>query len=248
MERIFLLAFVCLLVPFFACSQSQTPGVEGLIVEEYYRADKQEGALPAGSVTYRIFVDMADGYELQAVFGNEKHDLKISTTTRFFNDSLYGGTQASMVHYKRLDEGNAALDSWLTIGTGAQSLWGILLKEDAEGSSYVKNKAKLSVKDGLMNGSLPTMISFGLDLSTFDKTDTSGTFKTNNGTWAVGSKTVGPTASNTVLIAQLTTNGDLHLELNVQVRDPYGNPEVYVAKNPQRGEFQIDDFTYDSKH
>ena len=66
-------------------------GLENIIVEKYYVSNAADatgsiGTLPAGSVTYRVYVDMLPGYEFQAAYGINTHVLKISTTTSFFNN------------------------------------------------------------------------------------------------------------------------------------------------------------------
>jgi len=41
----------------------------------------------------------------------------------------------------------------------------------------------------------------------------------------------GPTESNKILIAQLTTDGKLSFEINLQIATPSGDPIKFVARN-----------------
>ena len=50
---------------------------------------------------------------------------------------------------------------------------------------------------------------------------------------------IGATGTNTVLIAQLRTIGELSFELNLQVADPDGTAIKYVARNAQPGEVEL---------
>src|SRR5436190_1343744 len=84
-------------------------GLEGIVVEKYYVSDANDttangtgGVLPVGSITYRIYVDMLPGYKFQAAYGVDvaptnvvstgDHELRIETTTLFFNNEDRGAT------------------------------------------------------------------------------------------------------------------------------------------------------------
>jgi len=64
-------------------------GLEAVIVETYYISDANDatdtdgGTLTAGSVTYRVYVDMAPNFEFQAAYGDANHEMFIETTTQF---------------------------------------------------------------------------------------------------------------------------------------------------------------------
>ena len=66
-------------------------GLEDVIIETYYvsdandRTDQLGGNLAEGSVTYRIYVDLAPNWKLQTVFGSSAHELFIATTTEFLS-------------------------------------------------------------------------------------------------------------------------------------------------------------------
>ncbi len=248
--RIFLLALCAC-----CCSQfSFAQGLEDIIVETYYVSDANDatdtdgGSLPAGSTTYRIYVDMAPGYEIQAVYGNNDHLLKIETTTEFFNNEDRGEEFGDAIGLNRFDDNTVALDSYVTMGAPTAATLGVLKTEDtdgavANGDGFLQNAdpaagIPISVQDGMIPGSLPSgVLSVGLDLSMFaDANDgtpfLSGAGVDGGGAWSVLEGVVGPTAENRVLIAQITTDGDLSFELNIQIGAPGGGSEQYVAANP----------------
>ena len=85
------------LVFIFLVLAGRSQGLERIVVEKYYVSDANDaagssGILPVGSVTWRIYADMAPGWYLLQVFGNQNinHPLLMTTTTSFFNDPDYG--------------------------------------------------------------------------------------------------------------------------------------------------------------
>lgn len=113
--------FSFLLISFFVL-QYLSAQLEGVRVEVYYVSDSNDatdvsgGNLPAGSVTYRVFADMAPGSKLRSVYGDENHKLSFSSQAGFFNHSEDGVSFANDMNKNRLDEGIIFLDSWITIG------------------------------------------------------------------------------------------------------------------------------------
>ena len=249
------------------CSVAQN-GLERIVVEKYYISNEADaqitegGYLKPGSVTYRIFVDMKPKYSLQAVYGIPGHPLKIATTTYFFNNTINGGATANDVSRLKLDQHSTMLDSWISVGAGSDADYGILKADDTFNSftnknGILKNNSSdagipLTKYDGLLAGSPQRVVSFfGIDktsLAIFDNTtDTSANgqvFTTENGSWASFGGAYGTDTTNRVLIAQLTTDGQLSFELNLQLGTPFGGTENYFAKNPQGSELQIPDLTY----
>jgi len=236
-------------------------GLENVIIEKYYIADANdaaasEGRLKKGAVTYRIFIDLKEGYCLQAVYGVDGHPMRIGTTTGFYNHLLYGGTIANVVPYRILKQDVAMLDSWISMGAASEFSLGVLKQED-DTLYTVKNVFKpvpvlqnhskkmgipLYQRDGLNYvEEIPKVNGFGLDsaLKIFDVDHTKRdgvVFETSNGSWACMAGAKGPLPSNRVLIAQLTTDGKLFFELNAQIRSDEGVVERYVAKSPRDGE------------
>ena len=102
-------------------------GLENILVEKYYISDAKDAAaklgghLPVGSVTYRIFVDMLPAYRFQAAYGVPGHELRIATTTSFFNNEDAGATTANEIPKNKLQDNTVMLDSWLSVGAAAQN-------------------------------------------------------------------------------------------------------------------------------
>ena len=262
--RLFILI---VLVLFGKCSFAQF-GLEGIIIENYYIADVSDaqntegGYLKPGSVTYRIYVDLKPMYSLQAVYGIPGHPLKIATTTYFFNNTVYGGATANDVSRLKLDQHTTMLDSWISVGAASDADYGILKSSDTYNSFTNKNDIlksnnpnagiPLTKYDGLLAASPQRVVSlFGIekkDLDFFNNTNDTAAhgqlFTTENGSWASFGGAYGTDTTNRVLIAQLTTDGQLSFELNLQLGTPFGSTENYYAKNPQGSELQLPDLIY----
>jgi len=132
--------FILILGLLLSSSLIFAQGLEDVIVETYYVSDSNDatdsdgGMLVEGSVTYRIFIDMGEGYELQAVYGNENHLLRIKTSTYFFNNEDRGEETGDLVNDIRLDENTVALDSWLTLSAASDAHIGVLKEADFDGT------------------------------------------------------------------------------------------------------------------
>jgi len=233
----------------YSITYSDSLALENIIVEKYYVSktsdyiDSTAGILPAGSLTYRIFVDMKPGYSLQVVYGNQKHELFFKTTTAFFNNMDCRAETGFNIDAKRLNESTIALDSWITMGAASRLHTGIPISEDMDGSSFIKNRNSFSKADGLTKGTLPDFQIFNLDLNFFNNDSTASYFSVRDGAWAALGGVKGPTEENRVLIAQLTTNGKLTFGLNVQIGTPEGNVIQFVAQNPEGTELQSKELT-----
>lgn len=230
-------------------SDADKAALEGIIVEKYFVYDGKEkldttgGCLPKGAVTYRIFVDLKPGYNLQAVYGVNAHPLFIKTTTYFYNNNEFGQGSADYVKSAKIAGTTAALDSWITIGAACDKYMGVPKAEDKDGS--VLKIASLEKADGLVAMQVKPVTYFGAIPNFFNRTNTDGNFNTNNGSWAVFGGAKGATEDNKILIAQLTTDGELSYELNLQVGTPTGGSINYVAKNPEREEIKADALTHE---
>ena len=109
----------------------------------------------------------------------------------------------------------------------------------------------LKKRDGFIKGETPLVTSFGIDslIKMFDNHNDGKpgqVFSTVNGSWASMNGSVGPTPANTVLIAQITTDGIFSFELNIQIGTPEGGVEQYVAKNAVGKEIQLPSLIYSS--
>lgn len=243
-------------------------GLENIIVEKYYisdandvSADSTEGILPIGSVTYRIYVDMLPGYKFQAAFGIPGHELRIETTTQFFNNEYKGNIIPNLIPFSNLKENTVMLDSWLSVGAASEGNFGILKEEDNTSetiiheNSFLQNEnpeagIPVNIRDGLIPGIAPRVTVFGIDsnMVVFNSKTCGSLFTTTNGSWACLKGACGPDSlTNKLLIAQLTTDGVLSFELNIQLGKPGGGIERYVAKNPVGTEIQLANLTYKSE-
>ncbi|MBN2610810.1 MAG: hypothetical protein JXB00_04560 [Bacteroidales bacterium] len=235
-------------------------GLEEVIVEKYYVSDINDsvgssGILPVGSVTYRIFIDMLPKWGLQAVYGNELNRLFISTSTFFFNHPVYGKIDSRNISQEDVVKNTVMLDSWLSMGAACAGMIGVFKEED-DGIKTFKNidnllqnkdttalGIPLTIQDGMLPGvSYPPLI-IGFDPGIFDNGNIAGnSVETFDGTWNISAHAMGAdTISNKVLIAQITTNGVFHFEINVAIGGYMSKSEkiaheLYVHSNPTGNE------------
>lgn len=253
---------------FFSVLHLRSQGLEKIVVEKYYVSDANDekaklgGHLPAGSVTYRIYADMLPGYRFQAAYGVEGHELRIATTTLFFNNDDRGAIIPNIIPKFNLENNTVMLDSWLSVGAASELNFGILKSEDdtietvvnADIPKVLQNADPLAgvpvkVKDGLMAGVPQRVTIFGIDsiIDVFGTQTKGSLFSTDNGSWACLVGAVGPTSDNKVLIAQLTTDGVFSFELNIQIGGPDRQVENYVARNPVNKEILLPSLTYSTQ-
>jgi hypothetical protein len=222
-------------------------------------SDSDGGELAVGSVTYRVFVDMKPGYILESVFGNAVHPLSIESTSVFFNNQDRGENTGDAIASNRLGDNTVALDSYLTFNAASDAHLAVLKTEDNDGSivggdnndggsegideGLLLNftdamELMLTEADGLIDGTIVSAATgeagsvgtIGIsDLSVFGDENVGNEFVANNGAWFVLGGVAGPTASNRVLIAQLTTAGTLDLKLNMRL----GIPSDLQCTSPQ---------------
>lgn len=258
-----------LFISSFAVAQN---GLERIIVEKYYIANAADAAqatveagnpLPSGSITYRVYADMAPGFGLVYVYADvvNGHKLKFRTTTSFYNHAD-GDVLASS---KKADLANSllALDSYLTLGGAATNAYGILKADDdgtANNITTTNNTpgillnttsemgVPLTTNDGLIAGTgiiKPSQAGISNELNAFgDGTTPGDSVVLVDGSIYTSTPAVGPVpADNRVLIAQLTTNGSLSFELNILVKGPDGTPQFFVANNPGKTTTGSDEYT-----
>jgi hypothetical protein len=238
-------------------------------VEIYYVADDLDIAdsasgdpLEEGAVTYRIYVDMKEGYKMQMLYGLDNHPLEIKSTKKFHNQQYAGRPVGSDIGAAILKRNIMALDSWITIGSASNEHMGVLKSLDTDGSILGGSKndggsqeassgllinkdpkagIPLTEADGLLRcDSLPAVqpVFFQLyNAKIFDDKDNRGEFVLNDAVWAVLEGVAGPTPENQVLVAQITTAGELSYKLNFQLIAPYKGVERFFAENPDEIDF-----------
>ncbi len=269
MRTIYLIQFFFLSLFSFA-----QDGLEGIIVERYYVSDADDnkgslhsGDLPVGSVTYRIYVDLKPGFRFQAAFGSPGHPLRIESTQPFFNHIESGATHPNILPERALKQDIALLDSWLSVGAAGENHLGIMRQYDDTiqdefvhfEKGFFENKSSrkdfsLLEKDGMKRSeSLPFPTFYQMDscLIYLGSSTNGKSIAIDNGAWAcMGKGALGADSltTNNVLIAQLTTAGELSFELNLLIGAPNGTSQKYVAKNPDYGEWVHKDLIYTNKN
>jgi hypothetical protein len=219
----------------YAQPGSPLQGLEGIVVETYAihpenkSGNSANGSLPKGYITYRIFVDLAPGFKLQILYGTVNQPLRVETTTRFFNDPDFGAVTGNEINESEINGSNLAFDSWISMGGATRKHLGIIKREDTDGS--VIKSSSFSEKDGLIAGSPRQINYFNLNPAFFQYADSS-LFAITNGAWSVFEGVTGPTSSNCILIAQLTTDGAISLALNIQLLSPDKKVMRFVSVKP----------------
>lgn len=233
------------LLAFVASLHAMAQGIERVFVETYAVTPRPDGA---PLTTYRIYVDLAPGQQLQMVYGDEHHPLWIRTTTTFFNDTTNGEAFADRINADRLGRFPLALDSWLSLGAASSAHIGVPLADDHDGSvlecpPYAGangldgvQHTPICVADGLQRDStLKEVTPFNFTPGCLGRSDCAEV-ATNNGAWAVLGGVKSATEANMFLVAQLSTTGTLSFQLNFQVAGPDRKPVKYVASDAAEGE------------
>ena len=241
------------------CTPPDLGALEGIIVEKYYVSDANDatdedgGTLVAGSVTWRVFADLKPGYRLLTVFGDANNELRIETTTEFFNNEDRGEIFGSSLASNRLGDNTVALDSYITIGAASNSHWGVPKANDDNGSEVggINNDGgsasiaggllvnadplagiPLTEADGLIDSdSILSVITIeaGMEFPTYFNNENAGpVLSITNGAWAILGGTKGPTEENQLLLGQFTTDGIFKFKLNFAV----GIPDSLIGTSP----------------
>ncbi len=253
MKKSLLILFLSLSA-FLAKSQQ---GFDSVFVETYYISEPNDtitnadgGILPVGSVTYRIYVDLKPGYKFQAVYGVPGHEMRLETSTLFFNNEDRGATSPTFSKTNAKNN-TVMIDSWLSVGAACNGNFGVPKYLDNSVATNVNNDGvlqganplagiPLTTEDGLIAvTAMPepvTAVGIAAEIAMLDNQNdgTNGPiFSSSNGSWASLNGSFGPdTALNQILVAQITTDGLFSFKLNIQIGTPSGGVENYVAENP----------------
>ncbi len=282
MKKISLL-FCLVLLTLFVRAQN---GLECVAVEVYYVSDATDslvndgisatpGTLPVGSVTYRVYADLLQGYKLQGVYGVDSipiggpegpgdHELRIETTGMFYNNEDRGAVTPNAINNNFMNRNTVMLDSWLSVGAASSTKYGVMKSAD-DGIATVSNVdgalqnnstfagIPLTQQDGLISGSpapeAVTLIGFTTpEQDLFNNTTVGNLLSTYNATWASlnGSIARPDSGANKVLIGQFTTKGTFSFKLNIQIGTPTNGVERYVAENPIGSEIMLPCLTFNS--
>jgi hypothetical protein len=286
MKRKTLRAFLVMMLAGAAFNANAQNGLENIVIEKYYVANAADaanadaalagagyttGTLPAGSVTYRIYADLAPGWALQTVYGEAGHPLVLTTSTNFFNHPN-GDVNAGPLPSNNaliVGDGTTILDSYLAAGAAAAGRFAVTKDEDGAGggANYTFSPAgvmanvdpsaglAVSVADGIYNtAGAPALLATnflgdaaGTPVAIFrDGSTVGGTFNSTNSVWGVLGDQQGafPAGTNRVLIGQFTTSGVFTYALNLQIRNTTTFAiQKYVSKNPGSSEIFLSSLT-----
>jgi hypothetical protein len=230
--------------------------IENVLVEKYYISDDFDGLdttnghLLPGSVTYRIYIDLAQGSKLLRIYGDENHPFIVKSTETIYNHEKGKSFGRDFLNTSTFSKNTLALDSWLTLGqifstTNNQTYYGIPKDQDTDGSfvgggnndgginkipfGLLNNSepdagVPLFKKDGiqLANNTLTNwgnngIISNAIDSTIFGSFVKGNTFESSK-FYLKNDGTTGPdSVKNQILIAQVTTAGEISFAINVEV-------------------------------
>ena len=245
-----------LLMPAFALAQ-----LEGIFVETYYVADSNDASFESetpiqeGSVTYRVFLKLTPGSSLLEIFGDENHPFRMESNRRFFNH-YNGVTYGYLANRADYEDDTFGLDTYLTLGQVAKQGNNrfFSLPRNQDSTSFIGGDNSngflegLSEVDGIevLNLSINDFNAYGVeDFNTGNDTTIFGSLNidsvyTSNSMKLQCSGVYGVVSdSNYVMVAQLTTLGDLTFSINALVRDSTGAEIRYVSTNIMEGENDV---------
>ncbi|MFT4986501.1 MAG: hypothetical protein ACI8U0_002145, partial [Flavobacteriales bacterium] len=185
-------------------------GLEGVIVEQV-----DASASGPGNITYRVFIDLEPGYELQQVYGNAANPLNISTTTSFYNDFSVGNTFGNLINSLFLAPPfNATFpflpfDSFVSLGAASTTDWGVLNSDAPGGLLALGPVNAVSTLGATVDASLTNSFGIGASASLVVNDDGQFFTLTTNADIAPG---------NRIFVGQFTTAGDFSFALNIQTR------------------------------
>ncbi len=184
-----------------------------------------------------------------------------STTPFFNNIDrpLYFGYQIKKNYFN--SNPTLALDTWLTLGLATTLHNGVLKGEDTDGSvvggsnnhggtasvpgGLLKNNdtlagIPLTSQDGLLPNTVTYANSFSdngfkntsnIDTTIFGHDSTGTTFISRGASVQQVNGVIGPLPDNKILVAQLTTTGNISFELNLELLDSTNKLTTYVAQS-----------------
>ncbi len=210
-----------------------------------------------GTVTYRVFIDLTPGSKLKKIYGDANHILKFSSTSPFFNnvDGLSFAKDFNNLNAHK--NPTFALDTWLTIGQTTKTIagktnFGIPKWQDRNGTNILSSNISLTntaipipltVSDGMdtIANNIPTswldagfITIGGGDSTIFGSTKIQSKFASNNAVLQNSGVRGVIADSNQVLIAQLSTKGEISFEINLEIEELVGGvPTIvkYVAND-----------------
>jgi hypothetical protein len=230
MKNRFTYALLLSLISFTLFAQNAVYHLDDIYIDEIpvsANIASETDNLSSDAVCYRVFVKLIPGVGVNVITGTPEQSLKglpayplrISTSTEFFN-SQFGSTKGEGINSGLLIVDSSLIyDSFVTMG-------GVL-------SNRIGVPTFLNEEGFIAGTPSETILSPGLDLSMLGTENSSDAFVINSGSW--GSLTVGgekgPVSvdSNYVLIGQFTTDGNLSIDINVQLTINNSNFEQFTS-------------------
>jgi len=174
-------------------------------------------------ILHRLFVDLEEGYRLQAIFGSEGQPLMIHSDQGFVTSGkgpLLMGTETTI----SLCE---ILSTKLTMAMTAKGFLGQPILETATKAPKA-NSITLEHLLGPRDETAITLSSFGLDTKSL-LADEAG-LRTENGAWAAFGGAQGLGKENVVLVGHFLAELPINYELNLQLTNPEGETIKYFAR------------------
>lgn len=242
--------------------QALTPGLEGILLERFYEVNEKDrsvqhlsGPIDEGAVTWRIFLDLEPGYRFQAAYGTTAHPLEMNSTKVIYNHNGFGNYCPNVIMEKFFHKDIAFLDSWFSTGAATETQMAIPRAFDTDHQhdfirferGFLENDlldgtGKLSMRDGMSDSEsmvFPTFYHMDEAQKKMMTTSVSNEIIIEDGAWAAmgkGALGVDSLGRNHLLIAQITTSGDLECKLNIMIGTPDGKSLRYVYANPMENE------------
>ena len=221
-----LILSVGLLMATFAGRAQMEPSaiIEKVIVEKFHVAtatDEANGGPKAGSVTWRIYLDMIPDARFLFITGDRpevERTLKFSTTTSFYNHA--NGDVLPNFSYADAIAGTVGYDSYLTAGAAtSDNYFGVPKTISADG--YALNTGSAF--------NTPA-ISPGVDFTPNFKNTSGTTFESAAVSVGpdLGQEGYDPTGQNILLLGQFTTDGEFCFNISTGVEDKDKHYELVI--------------------
>jgi hypothetical protein len=215
--------------------QNESLAIENVIVEEYffpaskYFLSTGIGNISKCNITYKIYIEMKPGCSFQLIYGEQKHELYIKTSTKIQNNTICRDVTGFNINPKINFENKDDSDLWITMGSTTKSHSGYLRTEKSD--DLIINKNITQNNQNHMSRKLSLNKSFKFELNLFnDQGHTNEIYETNK---IINAQTEikNYNNDNKILIAQLTTKDKLNFELNIQSIKTYANSLQFTTDN-----------------
>ncbi|MBK8807692.1 MAG: T9SS type A sorting domain-containing protein [Bacteroidales bacterium] len=254
---LFIACFICLFGVSITQAQISNKTIECVIIDTFYIASPADTfafdgewvkPLKKGSVTYRIYLDLALWARLLRFFGDTAHSLNVTSTDTIFNHTSSGEQYGFSIKNKWLNENVTFLDSWFTIGLATDKHLGVRQEDDNDGvlnkilelDTILKNKDlsmkySLHERDGLMGSDNYSESNLKYNLpekdSAFGKAIINNKYYNDDFYIATASDSgvSGYDDQNIILLAQITTKGKLSFSFNVEILSADGHRGVFYG-------------------